>query len=225
MTRLATLKGSVQWPRFISLEGGEGVGKSTNLAAMADLLRATGRELVVTREPGGTPLAEAIRELLLAPREEPVAPDAELLLLFAARAQHWQQVILPALQRGAWVLSDRFLDATYAYQGGGRGLDITLIERLAALVLNGQGPALTLLLDVDVATGMSRAIERAALDRFEQEQLSFFERVRASYLARAEAEPERIKRIDAGQSLIAVQADVAQALSAYIDHCETHHVD
>ncbi len=213
------------WPRFITLEGGEGVGKSTNLAAMAELLRATGRELVVTREPGGTPLAETIRELLLAPRDEEVATDAELLLLFAGRAQHWQQVILPALQRGAWVLCDRFLDATYAYQGGGRGLDVTLIDSLAELVLKAQGPALTLLLDVDVATGMSRAVERAALDRFEQEQLSFFERVRASYLARAEAEPERMKRINAGQSLAAVQRDVASVLSAHIAHCEIHHVD
>lgn len=213
------------WPRFITLEGGEGVGKSTNLAAMAELLRATGRELVVTREPGGTPLAETIREVLLAPRDEKVAPDAELLLLFAGRAQHWQQMILPALKRGAWVLCDRFLDATYAYQGGGRGLDVSLIDSLADLVLKAQGPALTLLLDVDVATGMGRAAERAALDRFEQEQLSFFERVRASYLARAEAEPERIKRIDAGQPLAAVQRDVAGVLSAYIAHCEIHHVD
>lgn len=208
------------WPRFISLEGGEGVGKSTNLAAMAELLRATGRELVVTREPGGTPLAEDIRQLLLAPRNEAVAADAELLLLFAARAQHWQQVILPALRRGAWVLCDRFVDATYAYQGAGRGLDTALIDRLAELVLQGQGPALTLLLDVDVATGLARAQQRAALDRFEQEQLSFFERVRAAYLARAQAEPERIRRIDASQSLAQVQADVAAVMAAYIEMCE-----
>ncbi len=208
------------WPRFISLEGGEGVGKSTNLAAMAELLRATGRELVVTREPGGTPLAEDIRQLLLAPRNEAMAADAELLLLFAARAQHWQQVILPALRRGAWVLCDRFVDATYAYQGAGRGLDTALIDRLAELVLQGQGPALTLLLDVDVATGLARAQQRAALDRFEQEQLSFFERVRAAYLARAQAEPERIRRIDASQSLAQVQADVAAVMAAYIEMCE-----
>lgn len=208
------------WPRFISLEGGEGVGKSTNLAAMAELLRATGRELVVTREPGGTPLAEDIRQLLLAPRNEAVAADAELLLLFAARAQHWQQVILPALRRGAWVLCDRFVDATYAYQGAGRGLDTALIDRLAELVLQGQGPALTLLLDVDVATGLARAQQRAALDRFEQEQLSFFERVRAAYLARAQAEPERIRRIDASQPLAQVQADVAAVMAAYIEMCE-----
>lgn len=207
------------WPRFISLEGGEGVGKSTNLAAMAELLRATGRELVVTREPGGTPLAEDIRQLLLAPRNEAMAADAELLLLFAARAQHWQQVILPALRRGAWVLCDRFVDATYAYQGAGRGLDTALIDRLAELVLQGQGPALTLLLDVDVATGLARAQQRAALDRFEQEQLSFFERVRAAYLARAQAEPERIRRIDASQSLAQVQADVAAVMAAYIEMC------
>ncbi|REH38923.1 thymidylate kinase [Paraperlucidibaca baekdonensis] len=208
------------WPRFISLEGGEGVGKSTNLAAMAELLRATGRELVVTREPGGTPLAEDIRQLLLAPRNEAVAADAELLLLFAARAQHWQQVILPALRRGAWVLCDRFVDATYAYQGAGRGLDTALIDRLAELVLQGQGPALTLLLDVDVATGLARAQQRAALDRFEQEQLSFFERVRAAYLVRAQAEPERIRRIDASQPLAQVQADVAAVMAAYIEMCE-----
>ncbi len=201
--------------RFITLEGGEGVGKSTHLAAIADFLRAGGDEVVVTREPGGTPYAEELRALLLSPRAEPVMPSAELLTLFAARAQHWHGLILPALQRGAWVLSDRFVDATYAYQGAGRGLAIADIAALEHWLLQGQQPGLTLLLDMPVADGMARARARAALDRFESERLEFFERVRAGYLARAAADPERIRQIDAGQSLLAVQADVLQAVSAY----------
>jgi len=201
--------------RFITLEGGEGVGKSTNLAAIADFLRAGGDEVVVTREPGGTPYAEELRALLLSPRAEPVMPSAELLTLFAARAQHWQALIVPALRRGAWVLSDRFVDATYAYQGAGRGLAVADISALEHWLLQGQQPGLTLLLDMPVADGMARARARAALDRFESEQLEFFERVRAGYLARAAADPQRMKRIDAAQPLAAVQADVLQAVRTY----------
>ncbi len=201
--------------RFITLEGGEGVGKSTHLAAVADFLRAGGDEVVVTREPGGTPYAEELRALLLSPRAEAVMPSAELLTLFAARAQHWHGLILPALQRGAWVLSDRFVDATYAYQGAGRGLAVADIAALEHWLLQGQQPGLTLLLDMPVADGMARARARAALDRFESEQLEFFERVRAGYLARAAADPQRIRQIDAGQSLLAVQADVLQAVRRY----------
>ncbi len=201
--------------RFITLEGGEGVGKSTHLAAIADFLRAGGDEVVVTREPGGTPYAEELRTLLLSPRAEPVMPSAELLTLFAARAQHWYALIVPALKRGAWVLSDRFVDATYAYQGAGRGLPIADIAALEHWLLQDQQPGLTLLLDMPVADGMARARARAALDRFESEQLEFFERVRAGYLARAAADPERIRQIDAGQPLLAVQADVLQTVSAY----------
>lgn len=201
--------------RFITLEGGEGVGKSTNLAAIADFLRAGGDEIVVTREPGGTPYAEELRSLLLSPRAEPVMPSAELLTLFAARAQHWHALIVPALKRGAWVLSDRFVDATYAYQGAGRGLAVADIAVLEQWLLQGQQPGLTLLLDMPVADGMARARARAVLDRFESEQLEFFERVRSGYLARAAADPQRMKRIDAGQSLSAVQADVLEAIRAY----------
>jgi len=201
--------------RFITLEGGEGVGKSTNLAAIADLLRAGGDEVVVTREPGGTPYAEELRILLLSPRAEPVMPSAELLTLFAARAQHWHGLIFPALQRGAWVLSDRFVDATYAYQGAGRGLPTADIAALEQWLLQGRQPGLTLLLDMPVADGMARARARAALDRFESEQLAFFERVRAGYLARAAADPQRIKLIDAAQPLAAVQANVLQVVRAY----------
>lgn len=201
--------------RFITLEGGEGVGKSTNLAAIADLLRSGGDEVVVTREPGGTPYAEELRALLLNPRVESVTPSAELLTVFAARAQHWHSLILPALKRGAWVLSDRFVDATYAYQGAGRGLAEADIAALEHWLLQGQQPGLTLLLDMPVADGMARARARAALDRFESEQLAFFERVRAGYLARAAADPKRMKRIDAGQPLAVVQADVLQHVRAY----------
>lgn len=199
--------------RLITLEGGEGVGKSTNLAFIAEHLRATGREVVLTREPGGTPLAEELRALLLAPRDETVEPLTELLTFFAARAQHWQQLILPALERGAWVLCDRFIDATYAYQGGGRGRSLEHIATLEQLVLGGALPGLTLLLDVPVATGLARAAARSEPDRFEQEQLAFFERIRAAYLARAAADPQRMRVIDAGQPL----ADVRQALAAVLD--------
>ena len=202
--------------RLITLEGGEGVGKSTNLAVGAERRRATGRAVVVTREPGGTPLAEEIRGLLLAPRDEAVAPDAELLLLFAARAQHWQTLMLPALERGAWVLCDRFIDATHAYQGGGRGLPAATIAALEQLVLQGRLPGLTLLLDAPVGTGMARAASRGAADRFEQEQAAFFERIRAGYLARAAADPARVRVIDAAQPLAQVQQQLSGELAHYL---------
>ena len=201
--------------RFITLEGGEGVGKSTQIAAIADFLRATGDEVVVTREPGGTAYAEALRSLLLTPREEIVTPSAELLTLFAARAQHWHALILPALKRGAWVLSDRFVDATYAYQGAGRGLPVADIAVLERWLLQGRQPGLTLLLDMPVAEGMARARARSALDRFEQEHVDFFERVRVGYLARAEADSQRIRCINAAQPLLSVQTDVLTIVRAY----------
>jgi dTMP kinase len=203
--------------RFISLEGGEGVGKSTNLAFVAERLKATGRPVVVSREPGGTPLAEELRELLLTPRQEPVAVMTELLMLFAARAQHWQQVIKPALESGAWVLCDRFVDATYAYQVSARGMPAATVASLEQLVLQGAEPGLTLLLDMPVSEGMQRAQARAALDRFEQEQLAFFERVRAGYLARAGQASERIQVIDAGGTLVQVQAAIEQVLNGYME--------
>lgn len=203
--------------RFISLEGGEGVGKSTNLAFVAECLRATGEPVVVTREPGGTPLAEELRQLLLTPRQEPVAVMTELLMLFAARAQHWQQVIQPALVSGAWVLTDRFVDATYAYQVSARGMSADIVAKLEQLVLQGAQPGLTLLLDMPVSEGMQRAQARAAFDRFEQEQLAFFERVRAGYLVRAEQSPERIRVIDASVPLAQVQATLNNELNMYIE--------
>src|SRR5690606_23526234 len=180
-------------PRFVSLEGGEGAGKTTVLHALRDALRADGAEVVNTREPGGTPLAEMIRGLLLDPAHEPPAAETELLLMFAARAQHVRETIGPALERGAWVISDRFTDSSYAYQGGGRGLDAGFIAELERRVV-GLQPGLTLLLDVDVARGRERTRGRDLHpDRIECERDEFFERVRAAYRARAAAEPARFR--------------------------------
>lgn len=206
----------MQRGKFLTIEGTEGVGKSTNLAFVADWLRARGIEVVVTREPGGTPLAEEVRGLLLSKREEAVDETAELLLVFAARAQHLAHVIKPALARGAWVLSDRFTDATYAYQGGGRGLSKSIIEQLEQLVQGDLRSDLTLILDIDVELGLNRARQRGELDRFESETIGFFERVRAAYRQRAETAPERYAVVDAGQELIAVQADINRVLSKLI---------
>ncbi|HSG02971.1 MAG TPA: dTMP kinase [Marinobacterium sp.] len=198
--------------KLITLEGGEGVGKSTNLAFIQHTLESAGIELLVTREPGGTELAEKIRTLLLAPSEEPVAELTELLLVFAARAQHVEQRIRPALERGVWVLCDRFIDATYAYQGGGRAMSLEVIAQLEQMVLTDMKPDMTLLLDLPVELGMARARARADLDRFEQEQMGFFEAVRATYLARAAAEPARVAVIDAAPALDAVQLQIKRAL-------------
>lgn len=201
---------------FITLEGPEGAGKSTNRDYLAELLGAAGREVVLTREPGGTPLAEHIREILLAPAAEPMAVDTELLLMFAARAQHLAQVVRPALARGALVLCDRFVDATYAYQGGGRGVPTARIATLEAFVLGDLQPDLTLVFDLPVEIGLARAARRGALDRFEQEQRAFFEAVRQTYLERAQAVPERYRIIDASRSLAEVQADL-RTLVAHLE--------
>jgi len=190
---------------FITVEGGEGVGKSTNIAFLEAFLREHGVELEVTREPGGTAMAEAIRGLLLEPREETVHPVTELLLMFAARSQHLHSRIEPALAAGKWVLCDRFTDATYAYQSGGRGIPAGLVRQLEQIVQGDLRPDYTLLLDAPVATGMARAAERGELDRFEQEQLEFFERVRATYLQLAEESSGRFRLIDASRSLEEVQ--------------------
>jgi dTMP kinase len=190
---------------FITLEGPEGAGKSTNREYLAARLRAEGIAVLLTREPGGTPLAERIRELLLAPSDESMHADTELLLVFAARAQHLAQVIRPALARGEIVLCDRFTDATYAYQGGGRGLSH---ERIAALENFVQGelrPDLTLIFDLPVEVGLARASARGRLDRFEQEGRTFFDAVRSTYLSRASAEPARYRLVDAALSLPQVQ--------------------
>jgi len=200
---------------FISIEGGEGAGKSTVIAALREALAATGREVVLTREPGGTPEGEAIRALLLDPANHLVA-EAELLLMFASRAQLVRQLVRPALARGAVVVADRFTDASFAYQGGGRGLDMGVIaelERWAA----GLKPDLTLLLDVGVAQGMARARARGGEpDRIEREREDFFERVRATYLARAAAEPARFRVVDASQPAEAVRVAVQSLLAAWL---------
>lgn len=203
----------MQRGKFLTIEGTEGTGKSTNLAFVRNWLDAKGIEVIVTREPGGTPLAEEIRSLLLAKREESVDETAELLLVFAARAQHIAQVIKPALARGTWVLSDRFTDATYAYQGGGRGLNTDVITQLEVLVQGELRPDLTLILDIDVELGLNRARQRGELDRFESETLSFFERVRSAYRKRASESPNRYVLVDAGQELVNVQADIHSVLS------------
>ncbi|GAB2782673.1 dTMP kinase [Halomonas shantousis] len=205
--------------RFITLEGGEGVGKTTNADFICRWLEAQGIETARTREPGGTPRAEAIRQLLLDPDpEEPLSSDAELLLMFAARAQHLASRILPALARGAWVVCDRFTDATFAYQGGGRGVDMRHIATLESLVQKGLQPDLTLLLDMPVEVSRGRIDTRLAeqggqRDRFERERGAFFLAVREAYLERAHAAPERFAVIDAAQSLPDVQAQIATCLS------------
>ena len=206
--------------RFITFEGVEGAGKSSNLGWAAELLRAAGIEVVITREPGGTPLAEALRDLLLAPHDEPVAADTELLLIFAARAQHLQQVILPALEAGKWVLCDRFTDATYAYQGGGRGVSMTRIGALEQLVQGDLRPDCTVLFDIDVLTGLARAGKRGQLDRFEREDRAFFERIRSTYLSRAEAEPARFHRLDAGAPLDEVRQQVQALIDTLVSRYE-----
>lgn len=200
---------------FITLEGGEGVGKSTNVKLVADLLRGAGHEVVVTREPGGTALAEEIRETLLGVRDEVMSNMTELLLVFAARAQHLDTVIRPALKAGRWVVCDRFTDATYAYQGGGRGFDEKTIAILETLVQDDLRPDLTLYLDVPVAVAADRIAERDH-DRFELEQKPFFERVRTAYLAIA-AREERFVIIDAAPDLANVQRELTNTLNDYLD--------
>ena len=208
--------------RFITIEGGEGAGKSTVLSALREFLLARGFEVVSTREPGGTPLAEQIRSLLLDTHHEPPAVETELLLVFAARAQHVREVIVPALQRGAWVISDRFTDSSYAYQGAGRGLDTDFIADLERRVV-GIEPGMTLLLDIGVAHGRERARGRdlapgaSGPDRIEREHDHFFERVREGFLARAQAEPRRFRVIDATQTAEEVAAQALSHLRALAD--------
>ena len=204
---------------FITLEGPEGAGKSTNREYLAERLREQGIDVLLTREPGGTPLAERIRELLLDPSDEPMAADTELLLVFAARAQHLQQVIRPALARGSVVLCDRFTDATYAYQGGGRGLSIERIAQLELFVQGELRPDLTLIFDLPVEVGLARAAARGRLDRFEQEGRGFFEAVRQAYLQRAAQAPQRYRVLDAGQALAQVQADIDALLPSLLEAC------
>ena len=199
----------MQRGRFISVEGIEGVGKSTNIEVIVDCIEAAGHQVVTTREPGGTPLAEDIRELLVGHSDETIPEIAELLLVFAARSLNVNNVIIPALEAGQWVLCDRFTDSSRAYQGGGRGVPLETIDRLADWVHGDIWPDLTILLDAPVEIGMQRASKRSTPDRFEQERHDFFQRVRACYLELATREPERFAVIDTTQSLAAVKSEVS----------------
>jgi len=201
--------------RFITVEGVEGVGKTTNMDFIANYLKDCGKQLIVTREPGGTRLGEEIRELLLGHRDEGMDPATELLLMFAARTEHLQQVIIPAIEQGDWVLCDRFTDATYAYQGGGRGIDVQRIEVIERWVQGDLRPDLTILLDLPVEIGLQRAGERSEADRFESEQRDFFEKVRNAYSKMAAAQPLRYRVIDASRPLREVQQQIRQVLEDY----------
>jgi dTMP kinase len=204
----------MQKPQFVTLEGVEGAGKSTQKHVVCELLASHGIPFIETREPGGSPNAERIRELLLAESQTPPSDLCELLLMFAARADHIEQTIQPALARGQWVICDRFTDATYAYQGGGRALPKAWIETLQALVHPAFAPDTTILFDVPVEVGLARAARRGALDRIESEDRAFFERVRASYQEQAASEPMRYVVVDASQDA----GDVSQSLRDSLTH-------
>ena len=206
------MNNSVTKGQFITIEGTEGVGKSTNMAFIESWLIKAGKELIVTREPGGTKLGEKLRTVLLDAKEQSMSDDTELLLMFAARAQHLQEVILPALNAGKWVLCDRFTDATYAYQGGGRGIEMSRIAQLEQWVQGDLRPDMTLILDLPVDIGLERAGKRSAPDRFEMEKHDFFNKVRDAYLSRAAAQPERYQIIDATPSIIDVQQSIQTVL-------------
>jgi len=204
--------------KFITVEGGEGVGKTTNMGLIQSILESRGFEVCITREPGGTALGEMLRTSLLNPELEPPVAMAELLMIFAARAQHISTVIEPALAAGQWVLCDRFTDATYAYQGFGRGIDLTAIATLEQLVQGERRPDVTVLLDLDPLVGLERAQKRAELDRFELEEAAFFSRVREGYLSRAKAEPARWIVVDAAKSLEEVSGTLNAQLTRWLDH-------
>jgi len=196
--------------KFITFEGVDGAGKSTHLLWFAETLRQRGLDVLVTREPGGTPLGENLREILL---NQPMHPETEAMLMFAARLEHIEQVIKPALQRGTWVVSDRFTDASFAYQGGGRGVPLTKLEQLERWVQGDLQPDLTLLFDIPVEVARQRLSNNATLDRFEQEQESFFERVRHSYLDRCNKSPQRFARIDASKTQEQVKVKLQEILA------------
>ncbi len=199
--------------QFITVEGTEGVGKSTNMAFIEEWLIKSGKELIVTREPGGTELGEKLRAVLLDAKEQSMCDDTELLLMFAARAQHLQEVILPALNAGKWVLCDRFTDSTYAYQGGGRGIKMSRIAELAQWVQGDLRPDMTFVLDLPIDIGLDRAGKRSTPDRFELEKHDFFNKVRDTFLARAAAQPARYSVIDASPSI----SDVQQSIQAVLE--------
>ncbi len=203
--------------KLITVEGGEGAGKTTQLAFMRDYLERAGHRVVLTREPGGTALGEEIRALLLGHRHDGMTPATETLLIFAARAEHLERIIRPALAAGHWVLCDRFTDATYAYQGGGRGLPPERIAVLENWVQSDLRPDLTLLFDLPVAVGLARAGRRGAADRFEREEWAFFERVRAAYRERARRKPDRYRIVAADRPVAAVRAEVETLLAAWLE--------
>lgn len=197
--------------KFITFEGVDGAGKSTGLDWFANALRQRGIDLLVTREPGGTPLGEQLREILL---NQPMHIETEAMLMFASRREHVEKVIRPALQRGTWVISDRFSDASFAYQGGGRGVPLTKLEQLEHWVHGDLQPDLTLLFDIPIEVARQRLSNNASLDRFEQEKGEFFERVRQAYLARAAKSPQRISVIHAEKSLQEVQQELANIVAS-----------
>ncbi len=205
--------------RFITVEGGEGAGKSTNLELIKELLEAAGHPVLFTREPGGTPLGEEIRSLLLGHRDDGMAAETELLLMFGARAEHLNRKIIPALNAGTWVLCDRFTDATYAYQGGGRGIASERIQILEQWVQHDLRPDLTLLLDLPVEVGLERAGRRSAPDRFESEASQFFQNVRERYLDIAKKESKRVKVVDAAMPLPQVQSQIKTVVGAFLSSC------
>lgn len=200
--------------RFITIEGGEGTGKSTNIDRVRNILEQRGFDVLTTREPGGTPLAEEIRSVLLEPRDEAVDPIAETMLIFAARAQHVAKVIEPALRLGRWVVCERFTDSTFAYQAGGRGVDGEAVAQLADLAHPGLWPDLTLYLDAPPGAAMTR-ISTRSLDRFERERREFFERVRETYAARAR-EQSHIMLVDASRDLVSVQREIVRAVERFL---------
>jgi dTMP kinase len=203
---------------FLTLEGGEGLGKSTAVKFIQQYLQQAQIDFINTREPGGTLAAEQIRQILLNPNlAETITPETELLLMFASRSQHIANLILPALESGKWVVCDRFVDASYAYQGGGRGFPVAQIKHLDHLIVGDLRPDVTILLDAPPQVGMARAKNRGTHDRIEQEKADFFERVRTAYLARAKAEPERFKVIDASKPLAAVQAEIKVILDKTLE--------
>lgn len=213
--------GTLHKGRFITVEGQDGAGKSTNIAVVQQALEEQGITVVLTREPGGTRFGERIREVLLGSHDDEIGDLAELLLIFAARAQHLQEIIEPSLSAGHWVLSDRFTDATYAYQGGGRNMDLSVISTLENVVQNTLRPDLTLLLDLPVEVGAARADNRSQPDRFEQQQQTFKQNVRQCYLSRAAAEPDRIHVIDASQGFAEVERDVRHTVTEYLKRAFT----
>ncbi|MEE9396425.1 MAG: dTMP kinase [Methylococcales bacterium] len=203
--------------KFITLEGGEGVGKTTNIQFVADYLERQGKDVVLTREPGGTEAGESIRAILLDTKQKTLYDSTELLLIFAARVQHVQQCILPSLEAGKWVVSDRFIDATYAYQGGGRGMDQERIKQLQLWCSPLPRPDLTLLLDADIKVGAARAQSRGKLDRFELEKAEFFTKVRQAYVNLAVESPDRIKIVNAALDLASVQEEIEIHLTVLLN--------